>query len=476
MNLAHDVRYRSWVSGARGPRSHPWYGWLPAVLPVDARRLRIDDPELAATFDGVGVELVDSQPDVEIGPVERLRGDAARAIATIAFEPRDGQSRVARALARGIGSIRLRVAARRERRRMRLAGYPEVVAIRWDFEHALRLPGKHDGRRSGIELLPLRAIVLGTRGDVVRTVFDEAVEAAFRADGASVEQEAPVVRAAALIVIGRTEVLRVAIGRCGHELEAQCEALNLLSAVAPARVAERIPSMLAHGKAGVGDWTLESRLRGAPPPVRPAGALLDECVDFLVALHTAVPGRSDERTISANADVVAGVCAHEQASELRRLAERLERRLADLPRGFAHGDFWGRNLLVDSERLVGVLDWAGAGTGRLPLLDLLHLHVSATRWTRNLDLGPVLVKEFLPWARAGADPSVRAYCQRLGLHVTRSELESLVVAYWLGRVAHELKTTRHRDQPAWLRRNVLEVLGDVAAHGPGSNLARPTFR
>jgi Phosphotransferase enzyme family len=439
------------------------------VLPVDARRLRIDDPEIIATLEGVGVELVDSRPDVEIGPLERLRGDARRAMTMLAFEQSSSRLRIVRAAVRAVGSLRLRAVARRARHRMKQVGYPNAVAVGWDLEHALHLPGRGNRRRRAVELLPLRAIVLGTRGDDARTVLDAAVEAASETARTPLDEGAPVVRAAGLVVVGTTEVLRVAIGPARHELAAQREALNTLRAAVRSspEVAERIPSPIAHGKAGLGDWSLESRIAGTPSSAMPEGAVLDECVDFLVTLHKAVPDGSDERSITANADVVAGVCTKERASEVRGLAARLEQVLADLPRGFAHGDFWGGNLLVDTGRLVGVVDWAGGGPGRLPLLDLLHLHVSASRWTRNVELGPTVVDEFLPWAQAGADVTVQAYSQGLGLDFPRPALESLVLAYWLDRVAYEIRTFRHRAEPAWVQQNVVEVLAAIDAGGYG---------
>jgi aminoglycoside phosphotransferase (APT) family kinase protein len=58
----------------------------------------------------------------------------------------------------------------------------------------------------------------------------------------------------------------------------------------------------------------------------------------------------------------ANVCGSARTREVRSLAARLELELAGLPRGFGQGDFWGGNLLSDSGRLVGVVDWAAAGS------------------------------------------------------------------------------------------------------------------
>jgi len=177
-----------------------------------------------------------------------------------------------------------------------------------------------------------------------------------------------------------------------------------------------------------------------------------------VALHKAGDGRKSQGSLLEAAELVGSVCDPERGRELLAVAERLETGLADLPRGFGHGDFWSGNLLADGERLVGVVDWAAAGSDRLPLVDLIHLQLSEHRWATNESLGRPLVEEMLPWAQRGGDEHARSYCQQLGFEPKPERLEALVIAYWLDRVAHELEAYSDRREPRWLSLNVDPVL------------------
>jgi hypothetical protein len=177
-----------------------------------------------------------------------------------------------------------------------------------------------------------------------------------------------------------------------------------------------------------------------------------------VALHSAGDGAKPQGSLLQAAAVIASVCNPEDRRELLAVAERLETGLSDLPRGFGHGDFWSGNLITDGGRLVGVVDWAAAGTDRLPLVDLIHLRVSEHRWVTNESLGRPLVEEMLPWARRGGDERARSYCHQLGFEPKPERLEALVIAYWFDRVAHELEAYSDRHEPRWLALNIEPVL------------------
>ena len=113
---------------------------------------------------------------------------------------------------------------------------------------------------------------------------------------------------------------------------------------------------------------------------------------------------------------------------------------------------------MDGGRLAGVVDWDGAGPGRLPLLDLLHLLVTS-RW-RGADLawGPAIVEDLLPWARAGRDGIARDHCPRIGIDPVPALLERLVVAYWLTGPAPSSSThAEYWDDREWIEANVVAV-------------------
>jgi aminoglycoside phosphotransferase (APT) family kinase protein len=319
-----------------------------------------------------------------------------------------------------------------------------------------------------VERLPLRAIVLGRRRPSGPTVFEAALEGARTAAEIPLLDEPPVVRAALLLAIGQEEVLRVAIGPASHQLHDQRTALEALRAAKPPRaVAKRVPWPVAHGQAGLGNWSLEKRVAGTGTSTAPTGQLLADCVEFLVALHRAAAGGGGGQSLARDAETVANACKS-RASEVRWLAKQVERELTEVQRGFGHGDFWGGNLLRDGARLTGVVDWTTAGPNRLPLMDLLHLHVSSKRWLTNGHLGPVLTNETLPWAREGGrSDDVRDYCRRIDLELTSKQVEALVVAYWLDRIGYELRTFTDRTRPSWVEQNVDAVLDTVLSGGYG---------
>ena len=148
-----------------------------------------------------------------------------------------------------------------------------------------------------------------------------------------------------------------------------------------------------------------------------------------------------------------------QAQGLRDIGLRVAKIVNDLPHGFAHGDFFGGNLLVEDGRIVGVVDWDAAGPGRPPLLDFLHLWHMGRRVIDDLEWGPTIVNTVLPWARSGGDDVVHDFAGRIGVDLTPARLEALVVTYWLARLAYQL--TRYADRAErkiWIERNVDLVL------------------
>ena len=151
---------------------------------------------------------------------------------------------------------------------------------------------------------------------------------------------------------------------------------------------------------------------------------------------------------------------------VRRLGERLELDLAEVRRGFGHGDFFAGNLLADGPRLTGVIDWDAGGPGRLPLVDLLHLELTRVDYGGDDNWGRAVVERLLPLAKSGGDAVVHRYCAGIGLETNPRLLEALVLGYWLGYVAYQLDThVARRSQPAWIEGNVEFPLAAVTAGG-----------
>lgn len=448
------------------------YGWLGAVIPADAWRFQVADAALAAVLSDAGAQLVRAEPDVEIAPVRELRGDAALSIAVLGRPARAGRPFLVRVVRRLANSLRVRLGARRARRIVRRLGYSTVRILMWDHEMVLRTAtrGGAFSRSRLIEYLPQRALVIAGGPRHARTLLDEALAEASRATGLALEASPPSVRGELMIIDTKGGVLRIAVGPGRRQIRNQCAALATLRAThPPALVADRLPWELASGMCGIADWSLESRLPGTRPGPPVSGRLLADCMDFLVALHSACPSDAGGNTLLEQAEVVVDACPPEQAQVVRALAERLEAALANLPRGFGHGDFFHGNLLADRGTLVGVVDWDAAGPGRLPLLDLLHVR-HATHALADVDWGPRLVQRLLPWARAGGDDVARSYCQRLGFSLDPKRLEALALAYWLDYISSQLRSHAHRlAQPRWLERNislVLRVVGQDTVFRP----------
>jgi hypothetical protein len=441
---------------ARDPVWYVAHGWLPLVMPADARRLRVTPPDLRAMVEPTGVTLVDRGADAEIATVRDLRGDADVAVAAFDAVQPEGGSRALRLGRRALGFAEVRAGAALAQRRLRRLGFGRVDVLLWDLGQSVRVPGMAPPRRRLAERVPQRAVVIGSRAERGPTVLDAAFRQAREHSGLALHPEWAVMRTTP--VIGTAEaVMRVAVGPARAEIDARVAALAAIDAARPgSQVTERVPEALGRGDCGLAEWFLERRLPGRNPTSLTDG-LLAECVDFLVALQSC--GRDPTASAAGRGGVIAAVCGPEDATAIRRLAGWVDEVLAEVPRGLAHGDFTLRNLLTQDESLVGVVDWDSSGPGRFPLVDMLHLRLDAKGLTRPDRLGPAVVEDLLPWAAAGGDATALAYCRRLGFEATRRRLVALVAAYWLDRAAYQaVRFPARARRPTWLRTNVSETL------------------
>jgi len=441
--------------------AYPANAWLAGLLPVDARRFRVSNPALAETLRAAGAQLVEREADVEIAPAREVSGEAPVAIVNIDAAG-GGSRRIVRVARRLVNSIRVRSAARRAHSMIQTRGYPTAVTIRWDVLQPLRLPWLVDEKRSRrlVERLPQRALVLGLKSGRSRTLLEAAAADASSAAGIPVVLRPPLVRAEVLVMVAADAVLRVAVGPSREEIDRQVAALETLHAAdVPASVTDRVPTVLARGNSGLADWSLERRLPGATPSRDLPDALLRECVDFLVDLHSVRGPGVDGTSCASLAEVLAELCAPEHVAALRDLGSRLDSALADLPRGFGHADFGRGNLLVEGDRLVGVIDWDGAGPARLPLLGLLHLRLGAAYDPQDDEWGQIVVTRLLPWADSGGDEIVGDYCRRLGFEPHPERLRALALAFWLDLITLHLRLHPfRRDDSRWIGHNIDAVI------------------
>ena len=431
---------------------------------------------IAATLADAGAELVDEDPDVEIAPASALRGDAPSVVVPLARPLPEGGSRWGRGTRRLTASIVVRAKATAELVRVRRLGYPRAQLIAWEAQSILRLDrfGGPRPQLTIIEKLPVGALVLGHRHPPEPTVLDAAFAAAGVEPEAVAGRRAPTVRSGALVAFAKDSVLRTAIGAGAADIDAQCAALAALGDPDLDPVIKgRIPRTIDEGWVGLARWSLERRVSGVRVDNRFTPQLLDDCVDFLVHLFTATNHGPKTVTLAERAEQVASAATPEGAQVARELAQRIETELRDVAVGFGHGDFWAGNLLAQDGRLAGVVDWEGAGMGRLPVVDLLHLQMSSAALRSRRPHGRIVIENL---EQVGDDPLVRTYCERLGLDLTTEQLRMLVAAYWLDYTGDQLvRSIDPVARPEWVRENVhgaLESFRPLVArgfkHAPGA--------
>jgi aminoglycoside phosphotransferase (APT) family kinase protein len=451
--------------------AHVGHGWLAAVLPADAAVISVADRDLAETLRLAGAELVNAGGDVEIGPLSAIQGVAPHVVVPVqaAAETSRILGRRTRRLA-AYAEVRTRAAT--IRRGLRQRGYGDVAVLAWDLEQVIQVaggPGQPHASRSA--RYPRRAVVVACRAGRVETLLERATREASDLAGVALDARAPLLRAGTLVALGDEGVLRLAVGPGERQIDAQDRALADLAAASSADViAARTPDILASGRSGLARWTLESRVPGRPSPHDLADPVLADCLDFLVSLHS-IGGNGQKESLVPQAALVGELLGSGEAGRLLDAAETADAELADVRRGFGHGDFCTSNLLVEGERLSGVVDWDAGGHGRLPLLDLFHLRLLAETRAAPYQWGAAVTSYLLPLAATGGDAVVERYCRTLELEVSRSQLQQLAFAYWLQRVAYQLGmyVDRSRDR-TWLRRNVGAVCGRFIAGATGQSV------
>lgn len=445
-------------------------GWLGAILPVDASRFRVHDSHLATILEEAGAAFVDHAPDVEIGPAAELVGDAPFVVVPLHAEEPRSASRLLRAGQRLARASRIRTSATRACRLLRDRGYTIGRVLVWERSDPLIERGARPPRgRPLAHRFRLNAVVAGGQDGIGQTMLDAAIAQARGRVSPSMAAEPAVLRSSGVVstALG-SSILRLAVGPATGLLFSQQASLTALgSADLDPAVTARIPVGAASGKAGLAAWTLERKLPGDRPAAPLSSALVDDCVAFLIGLYHAGRDVAPQVDLTRSGATVASACPPHTATAVTAVARRLQHELADVPRGYAHGDFWPGNLLAERGRLSGVVDWAAAGPGRLPLLDLITLQVDIVQVQSGLSMGSALVRY------AAADPArdepVRAYCERLGMPLDGRRIRQLLTAYWLDAVARRLVDSAvdpHQSfDAAWRRQNIDVILSTIAEDG-----------
>jgi phosphotransferase family enzyme len=440
------------------------HGWLAAVLPADARRIRVCDARLAYTMAAAGAWLVDRDAEVEIAGIDDLSGEAPVVIVCVESRTPDRCSRVGQVLGRVEANRDVRARVAQTAAALRRRGFTWVDVVRWDRDQPIRVAGMpRSGPSRLAEWFPRQALIVAARGRPGPTVLDRAAADAARQTGVRLHNARPIVSSGTLVVLFDEHVLRLAIGPAADLVNRQADVLVALhDANAPRMVTARVPTLFATGTAGLADWSLERRLAGTPPPRVMSPRLFDACVEFLVDLSRLgsqeagawLAPRVERIGAAARALLPPGTfdC-------LRDMAEEVDDEVRGLPRVFFHGDFSTQNLLVGDDQLVGIVDWAQGDPGGLPMLDALNLQLLDSTHPDIYQWGSAISSYLLPLARRGGSDAMRRYARAIGHDIGASQLEWLVRAYWLDRISHQLATyvDRARDE-AWIERNITAVL------------------
>ena len=133
-----------------------------------------------------------------------------------------------------------------------------------------------------------------------------------------------------------------------------------------------------------------------------------------------------------------------------------------MTRRWGHGDFQRGNLLTVRRSLGTVLDWDAASPGSLPLLDLLHLIATTDRSLRRMPHGARCTRGLPRVVRSRYGAALGEYCDATGIPADTPTLETLVLAYWLTRVARDLRVFGERgSNEQWLELNVHRPLAEL---------------
>jgi len=477
-----------------GTGADPRYGWVWTVLQADCRSAAVfDEAELATLLEQAGVpEVSDAASSLRRGTEAILIGDGATATpadidrlarclspgAVLAVAvggntaPAVRGSRIRRALRLPAVTVGAGLEARRLERRLRAAGLRTRRIATGERTGAHRIAV---GGAAGVP--SVGAVVVGGRDETRPTVLAGAVADAAAAIGGTPRIVDATVRGSGALLVqvsipataGRY-LLRVVAGPATRLLDASLRNLDQIEAGAPEAVRMRVVTPIAVGDRGLARWSVEPKIAGREP--RQLGSRLrGECLDFLIGLRS-VPGSGGAAVDGLAADAMA-LMPHLNEVERRTLAllERsLVKRLGGLPSGWAHGDFWPGNLLARGGGLAAVIDWDAADPASLPLIDLLHLLALGDHRSRRLPHGRRCSEVLWPLARNGGNRDIGAYCEATGTPADPGTLEALALAYWLTRVARDLRTFADRAvRRPWMAENVHRPLSVLAAraHGPG---------
>jgi hypothetical protein len=321
---------------------------------------------------------------------------------------------------------------------------------------------------------PVGFVLTASRGPAPPSLLQAAIERAQDAAGVKLRPVCTNVFESGKVVVdlrgsgGEEFFMRLAAGPSRRPLEASVDAVNALAASgAPDLVCDRLVVPLARGSVGPLHYSLEPSARGSHP-WRMTSELWDQSLEFLIELFGVDTNESmpAEASPKAHGERMADYVSAEDRKALPSIVAEVERRLADVPRGQSHGDYWSENFLVRDGRLDTVLDWEWSARDALPLIDLFDLIALSRRRVKDLTPGERFTDVLWPLVRAGGDEHIQQYCRAVGVSPDLQTLEGLAVAYWLNRVARQLHPLAvFLQREGWAQRNLHGPIQRLAAAG-----------
>ena len=294
---------------------------------------------------------------------------------------------------------------------------------------------------------PVGFVLTGTRGPRAPSLLDTAIDRARESAGLPLERLSTTVFESGRVMVclrapdGESFFMRLAAGPSRRQLDVSLDALEAIAgASVPPEVLDRMVIPLAEGAVGPLRYSFEPNAVGAHP-WRMTEDLWEDALEFLVALFGVdVSGSAMqvEEGFVKQGERMMEYVGEQEREALPSILARLEERLAGVPRGQSHGDFWAENFLVREGRLATVLDWEWAAQEALPLLDLFDLIALSRKRVRDLTPGERFTEVLWPLVRNGGNEQTRAYCKAVGVSPDLQTLEALAVAYWLNRVGRQL--------------------------------------
>ena len=481
---------------------HQRHSWVWAVIPPASRRVRVvGNAQLAATLRHAGLEVV-LEP---VGAVRRRRDDGEPTGVDATLMPLGGGTSARQvvglaadsapivAVTIGGGDVPIRDRVPRAQRGFellltpltaawaRLVRAPVALLLRGTRRRVFLLAMSDRSRStyglgSGLlrrRLVPTGWIVVASRQERPGSVVEAAAARASSALGRELHERGMSVVESGKVMLEladgaeRRYILRVTAGSSTPFLENALEAVGALtSSNVPDAVRDRLVEPLTVDRLGPALYSLEPKVAGEHPR-RMSARLWQDCLDFLVALHR-LPGGGGDTAAFVQTEVGGDlelVARHVDARG-RKVLELLQPELADclggVPLGWEHGDFWLQNLLAREGRLATVLDWDTAARASLPMLDLMDLIALSSRRSSTLTPGPRSVGVLWPLVRAGGDRRMHEYAEATGTPRDARTLRALARAYWLRRVARDLRDYPDRQvRRRWIAENIHAPLAEL---------------